>query len=599
MGRITGINKSSNISRNVTYDEFDRVNGLTLSLLGKNITSAVLYGDFGQVNSFTNTIGDKTDTISYTYDDFYRVKSRNLNGMEESTEYTYLKGQNGQDTTLVESFYNSKDTYSYTYDVYGNILTVSKGGVLLERYTYDSLHRLTKVTKGSDVYTYTYDAGGNITSVKKNGVSVKEYSYGDNSWSDRLTSFNGTNINYDEIGNPLNWRNNMTLSWEYGRRLKTVTADGNDISYTYDADGLRTSKTVNGVKTEYYWLDGVLQGQKTGSEYIIFLYDENGTAYGMLINQNGVENYYYYLFNLQGDIVGIMDSSGNTVAEYTYDAWGQLLTDQDTLANTIGGKNPLRYRGYYYDSETGFYYLKSRYYDPYVQRFINADGYVSTGQGILGNNMFAYCNNNPVSRKDTSGQGWITAIVITVVATVTAVVAKNHMIAQKNKKANSKVDSNSKTTTKNKLINDQNGDTGENFKYGRYSASWNACETIAVHNAKVLNGIESSLSETMYDFQMAGAMPLYGVLGSNPYAIGTVLNKSNIDYSRVGLDEITNPGTYIISYWTGPFPSSIHTVAISYDGSVYTTYNLYGDNKTYNDNPTDYAERYICGYYLR
>ena len=374
--------------------------------MGKNITSAVLYGDFGQVNSFTNTIGNKTDTISYTYDDFYRIKSRNLNGMEKSTEYTYLKGQNGQDTTLVESFNNSKETYSYTYDVYGNILTVSKGGVLLERYTYDSLHRLTKVTKGSDVYTYTYDAGGNITSVKKNGVSVKEYSYGDNSWSDRLTSFNGTNINYDEIGNPLNWRNNMTLSWEYGRRLKTVTADGNDISYTYDADGLRTSKTVNGVKTEYYWLDGVLQGQKTGSEYIIFLYDENGTAYGMLINQNGVESYYYYLFNLQGDIVGIMDSNGATVTEYTYDAWGTLLTTTGTLASTIGEKNPLRYRGYYYDSETGFYYLKSRYYDPYVQRFINADGQLSMGSDLTGMNLFAYCGNNPVNRIDSEGYMW-------------------------------------------------------------------------------------------------------------------------------------------------------------------------------------------------
>ena len=157
---------------------------------------------------------------------------------------------------------------------------------------------------------------------------------------------------------------------------------------------------INGVKTEYYWLDGMLQGQKTGSEYIIFLYDENGTAYGMLINDNGVDTYYYYLFNLQGDIVGIMDSSGNTVTEYTYDAWGQLLT---TTGNTeLGNKNPIRYRGYYYDSETGFYYLKSRYYDPYVQRFLNADS--TLYQDSLGYNLFAYCYNNPIVYYDPSGE---------------------------------------------------------------------------------------------------------------------------------------------------------------------------------------------------
>ncbi|MBE6739356.1 MAG: RHS repeat-associated core domain-containing protein [Ruminococcaceae bacterium] len=375
--------------------------------MGKNINSVVSYGDFGQINSFTNTIGNKTDTISYTYDDFYRIKSRNLNGMEDSTEYTYLKGQNGQDTTLVESFNNSKETYSYEYDQYGNIISVYKEGILTEEYEYDDLNQLVWAKIGEDEYAYTYalDNSSNLEFVYKNGTIIKTYGYmpAGETWVDKLNSFTGTAINYDEIGNPLNWRNGMTFSWEYGRRLKTVTADGNNISYTYDADGLRTSKTVNGVKTEYYWLDGVLQGQKTGSEYIIFLYDENGTAYGMLINQNGVENYYYYLFNLQGDIVGIMDSNGNTVAEYTYDAWGQLLTTTGTLKDTIGQKNPLRYRGYYYDSETEFYYLKSRYYDPYVQRFINADGYASTGQGLTGYNMYAYCNNNPVNMTDETG----------------------------------------------------------------------------------------------------------------------------------------------------------------------------------------------------
>ena len=89
-----------------------------------------------------------------------------------------------------------------------------------------------------------------------------------------------------------------------------------------------------------------------------------------------------------------------------YDSWGKVVGTTGSLADTIGATNPFRYRGYYYDAETGLYYLNSRYYDPEVGRFINADGYVSTGQDILGNNMFAYCGNNPVNRADPSGMFW-------------------------------------------------------------------------------------------------------------------------------------------------------------------------------------------------
>ncbi len=102
-------------------------------------------------------------------------------------------------------------------------------------------------------------------------------------------------------------------------------------------------------------------------------------------------------------MVAILDDTGNPVVEYTYDAWGNLLSTTGSMANTLGGSNPLRYRGYVYDTETELYYLQSRYYDPEIGRFINADVYVSTGQGALGNNMFAYCRNNPVKRVDVSG----------------------------------------------------------------------------------------------------------------------------------------------------------------------------------------------------
>ena len=102
----------------------------------------------------------------------------------------------------------------------------------------------------------------------------------------------------------------------------------------------------------------------------------------------------------QGDVVKLVTSSGSAVASYEYDAWGNILSKSGAMAE----KNPLRYRGYYYDSETGFYYLQSRYYDPANRRFINADSYASTGQGFIGTNMFAYCNNNPVIYMDNTGK---------------------------------------------------------------------------------------------------------------------------------------------------------------------------------------------------
>ena len=119
---------------------------------------------------------------------------------------------------------------------------------------------------------------------------------------------------------------------------------------------------------------------------------------------------YYYTFNAQGDVTGFVDYHDNLMARYEYDAWGKVLSVKDANGNDVSNNpnhlaniNPIRYRGYYYDTETGFYFLQSRYYDPETGRFINADGLVDTGTGLLGNNMFSYCNNNPVNMCDKNG----------------------------------------------------------------------------------------------------------------------------------------------------------------------------------------------------
>ena len=169
--------------------------------------------------------------------------------------------------------------------------------------------------------------------------------------------------------------------------------------------GVRTSKTVGSVTHNYIYASGKLIRETYGSTTLDFLYDQNGNPFAMNYTVGNTTTTYYYILNLQGDVVRIVNASGVTVGTYSYDAWGKVTVNYGSVSNatTITDANPLRYRGYVYDTDTGFYYLQSRYYDPQIGRFINADSYASTGQGFLGYNMFAYCRNNPVCRKDATG----------------------------------------------------------------------------------------------------------------------------------------------------------------------------------------------------
>ena len=161
---------------------------------------------------------------------------------------------------------------------------------------------------------------------------------------------------------------------------------------------------MNNVTTTFSYNGSLLmaQVQGSGSSQVKQLYSYDASGQLISVNYNGTE--YFYLRNGQNDVVGLMDGSGTKVVEYTYDAWGKLISTTGTLATSLGADNPFRYRGYYYDTETGLYYLMTRYYDPEVCRFISADVYMTTGQGVLGGNMWAYCLNNPVLYSDTFGE---------------------------------------------------------------------------------------------------------------------------------------------------------------------------------------------------
>ena len=177
--------------------------------------------------------------------------------------------------------------------------------------------------------------------------------------------------------------------------------------YAYDDTGLRITKTVNGVEHKYYYDGNLLIYEEYGDDMLIYVYDENGSPIGVKHrNKNfAAEQLETYLYgkNLQGDIIAIYNTSGTAVVKYVYDAWGNIISTSGTQATGIGAKNSLRYRGYYYDTETGLYYLQARYYDPVTGRFINADSLIGANRGMDGNNLYAYCGNNPVMYCDPSG----------------------------------------------------------------------------------------------------------------------------------------------------------------------------------------------------
>ena len=491
------LNTATNLTEaklSIRYDDTkNRVSGYDVNIGGRDVSTDYVYGELEKApDIITGIKHDNTRILSYGYDALNRLQTKTLSTTTPFiTEYGYLGGNAvGKTTTLVKTVKNGNDTLEYAYDNMGNIQNVSKNGTLVESYTYDMLGQLKTVTRGSDTYEYSYDNGGNILSVKQNGTVIKNYAYGDSEWKDLLTAYNGTAISYDAIGNPLTYRDGMSFTWTDGRKLSAITKDADSISYTYDTNGLRNSKTVNGTTTEYYWLNGMLQGQKTGEEYIFFLYEENGTAYGFII-QNGTEkSYYYYEFNVQGDIIGIIDSTGSKVVEYTYNEWGKLLSITGTMTDTIGQKNPLRYRGYYYDAETGLYYLNSRYYDPEIGRFINADNQISgVGSDIRGYNLFAYCFNNPVNMNDSTGNWprWITAVV-----TVTAVVVGVAALATGNVALAAVAGKVAIAATVTYAVQTAHFDIRANKNKGM--------EDLTYEQAKNIEGADTDVSDTFHDF---------------------------------------------------------------------------------------------------
>lgn len=324
-------------------------------------------------------------------------------------------------TQPISVTYKQGGTTSYTYDKVGNILSISSTNTNSQSvtYQYDSTYRLTKETHTSEGYyiDYTYDINGNILSaVKKdlsnNVISSDTFTF-DNTIINRMSSYNNVSISYDNYWSPLSL-NGATLTYDRGNLLSTYTKNNVTTTYKYNGFNLRTFKQV-GSTVYRYILDGSRIISETKEQlispynktYTIYLYGLSGVI-GMIYNGDK----YLYEKDIQGNVLAIYKKTLTSLtlqAKYSYDAYGnhQVLNPDGTVntsSSFIGNINPFRYRSYYYDNETGFYYCQSRYYVPYLRRWLTIDdlSYLDN-KNVYGCNLYAYCNDNPVMYKDESG----------------------------------------------------------------------------------------------------------------------------------------------------------------------------------------------------
>ena len=299
------------------------------------------------------------------------------------------------------------------------------------RYVYDDIGQLIREDNSllNATYVYTYDNAGNIISkstyaltaagtTPTNPTDIKAYGYAEKAWKDLLTTYAGVTFAYDGIGNPTKYFNGSIYSfgWE-GRRLVAAQPQSNGciLRFAYDDNGLRIRKTTNGHATTYYYDGDMLIAQETDSYKWVFIYDESGSPIGYAFREHSFQyewDVYWYTKNLQGDITAIYTNGGTKIVSYVYDAWGNFTSSYTTSDGGFhASTNPFTYRGYYYDHDLQMYYLQTRYYDPVVGRFINADNsaiITATPYALTDKNLFAYCDNNPVMRVDNGGAFWDT-----------------------------------------------------------------------------------------------------------------------------------------------------------------------------------------------
>lgn len=427
--------------QNCTYDQPNN----------KRVKSTVVYnkdadqdGADERVKTYTYAVNGSTKAVTEnSFDVFGRVtqKKHTVGGKLHTRQFTYSATR----VTQVSDSYGGNSHYFY--NALGRLSRVAVHNKSVD-YHYDSYGQLVREDNQAldATFVYAYNEIGNLTSIQKytytsyyNTPSGTPVTTSFGYTNDQLTSFGGATIPYNSIGCPTTY-DGKTATWTRGKLTKlssgTVSTSISNYTYTYNAYGQRVGSAYSYLrgknsnpqfgqlltsnKTYYYDHAGRLiaeTAEKTyhqadaTSERIVFLYDESGII-GMVRTVNGAANTYYFQRNLLGDVVAIFDTSGNMVAKYIYDAFGNCTVSSATTDYGVAYANPIRYRGYYYDDDTGLYYCNARYYSPKWRRFISPDdtAYLDP-ESVNGLNLYCYCGNDPVNYADPSGHIIISLLV--------------------------------------------------------------------------------------------------------------------------------------------------------------------------------------------
>ena len=434
---------------------------------GNGDTQEILYDKEERIRA-RRWNGESTDAVRYEYDDYGTLEKETdlVNGRIDKDQYD-MTGRLVQSTTLekntgaageptvanthtVQSLEIGYDSYNRvnrlvqslegsktkTGLVYGDASKTQRPGLSYgltvdgtqrQSLAYDAMARCTKETvtlpggqKRENCFTY-----GTLRHLTDTDRDL--FTYRTDGWRDQLLSWNGKSYAYDAGGNPTVLRG-LALTWGEGRRLKRIVGTAGEVTFAYDSDGKRVKKTSGNTETKYYYNGSTLSGLvrtttgNTGTTKITvqFVYDAEGKPF--LLRLNGKTDY-FYLYNGLGDVVGLIDSSNKVVVRYQYNSWGKVTSSEDTSGVSLATLNPFCYRKYVYDSETGLYCLGSRYYDPEVGRFVNADDFETLTyqmDSVQGKNLYQYCFNNPINMQDEDGgwPKWVTEVAIGIGAIV-------------------------------------------------------------------------------------------------------------------------------------------------------------------------------------
>lgn len=633
---ITKLTKNKDVVKNYSYDSAGNKSAFDVQV-GEDTKLSLTYEYDGESKLTSVKDADGNEVAGYDYDTDGNLSERSVAGADLTTVYAY--DYQNRLTTLTNQTQSARVISKYNSEYLTNGQKSKEISMVMDKegkntaktatYTYDLLGRITKETKtGSEDISYTYDSHNNRKEMKV-GNKTTAYKYNKNDELLRTDTLNSeteknevvickndkngnqlATVNRYEIPSGINDENYIDVDVTLGdnqlndnvvnhynalNQLTRTFTKNYKVSFTYDAEGLRTSKTVNGEKTIFVW-DG---------DQVVMELSKGGTVQNRYIRGNDLvyadkgesTEKTYYVTDTHGNVVQLLDGTGSVIKTYEYDSFGNEVNQEKK------DENPFRYCGEYYDKETEEVYLRARYYLPVVGRFITRDVYTGESDDPLSLHLYIYCENDGVNYIDSTGNSPIPQpgpaparppknAYSYANASIGQKVAEAYLKATRWKRAtkeervlgwlnyyqNTKIE---KDLLKNQYISKYitNQDGLEELRFGTSNMKNAGCELIAIYNAiQLKSGVEVSLSDIILQCELSGYTALTGQWGTNPYREGKLITKCGMNYSairkRIKL-KMTRGNIYIISFWNSQnLLDGIHTITVKVlSGNKMQTYN--------------------------